>query len=163
MFKPPSADPSFIFAELSKNIENACIKARACKIAPTEFSMYLKTQQFRYYSYSVRLGKPTTVAHELVAVARQCFKHMYRSVTLFRSTGVTLHGMTPYNLTQTDLFNGHDATVAMNELYTAVDRIDGRYGKHTLFLASSLKAFAVKEEKKSEKRVLPLPCMGEVF
>jgi DNA polymerase IV len=27
-FIPPSADPTFVLAQLSKNVENACIKAR---------------------------------------------------------------------------------------------------------------------------------------
>jgi DNA polymerase-4/DNA polymerase V len=35
-FTPPSCDGVFVFAQLSKNIENACIKARKYRLAARE-------------------------------------------------------------------------------------------------------------------------------
>ncbi len=162
MFKPPSADPSFIFAELSKNIENACIKARHHGLMAGEFSFYLKTQTFRYFGHSVKMIRPSNLTHELVSLARRHFNHVYQPRTLYRATGVTLHAMTPSRYSQSTLFDTTFNTAQKNHdlstLYTTVDRIDARFGKHALFLASSLKALDPEKTKKS----LYLPSMGEV-
>ncbi len=46
-FTPPSCDHAFVFSQLSKNIENACIKARKYKLAAKAAVIMLKTQAFR--------------------------------------------------------------------------------------------------------------------
>jgi DNA polymerase-4/DNA polymerase V len=46
-FSPPSCDRVFVFAQLSKNIENACIKARRYKLAAGGAVIFLRTQDFR--------------------------------------------------------------------------------------------------------------------
>src|SRR5262249_11181623 len=43
-FTPASRDRAFVFAQLSKNIENACIKARKYKLAAQRVVIYLRTQ-----------------------------------------------------------------------------------------------------------------------
>src|SRR3989338_32012 len=40
-FTPPSRDPHFVFSQLSKNIENACIKARRWGLATPEIFFFL--------------------------------------------------------------------------------------------------------------------------
>src|SRR5207249_3703798 len=42
-----SSDQAFVFAQLGKNIENACIKARKYKLAAQRVVIFLRTQQFR--------------------------------------------------------------------------------------------------------------------
>src|SRR4030095_6694656 len=46
-FTTPSSDRNFVFSQLSKNIESACIKARRYRLAAQGAAIFLKTQQFR--------------------------------------------------------------------------------------------------------------------
>ena len=46
-FSPPSADKAFVFSQLSKNIENACIKARRYQLAAAGIIIFLRQQDFR--------------------------------------------------------------------------------------------------------------------
>ena len=46
-FTPPSSDPAFLFAQLSKNIENACIKARRYHLAAKGAVVFVRTHDFR--------------------------------------------------------------------------------------------------------------------
>jgi DNA polymerase-4/DNA polymerase V len=58
-FTPPSHDRAFVFAQLSKNIENACIKARKYHLAAREAFIFLKTQQFLTHGVEVRFSRRT--------------------------------------------------------------------------------------------------------
>src|SRR5207247_328358 len=46
-FTPPSPDRAFVCAQLAKNIENACMKARKYKLAARRVVIFLRTQDFR--------------------------------------------------------------------------------------------------------------------
>src|SRR3970282_2391168 len=46
-FTPPSVDETFIFAQLSKNLQNACIKARRHKLAASGLILFLRLQDCR--------------------------------------------------------------------------------------------------------------------
>jgi len=65
-FTPPSGDRAFVFSQLSKNIENACIKARKYKLAAKGAVIFLKTQQFRYHGLDVRFSRATPFPHEII-------------------------------------------------------------------------------------------------
>lgn len=45
-FTPPSKDRNFVFSQLSKNIENACMKARRYKLAAKSAVIFLRSQDF---------------------------------------------------------------------------------------------------------------------
>jgi DNA polymerase IV len=45
-FVPASQDKDYVFSQLSKNIENACKRARDLGLVAREFSIYLKTREF---------------------------------------------------------------------------------------------------------------------
>jgi DNA polymerase-4/DNA polymerase V len=44
-FTPPSRDRAFVFSHLSKNLENACIKARKYKLAAKGAFIFLRDLQ----------------------------------------------------------------------------------------------------------------------
>lgn len=158
MFVPPSSNKEFVFSELSKNIENACIKTRLYRIAPTKISFYLKTQDFRYFQDEVKLSKPIDATHEIINIVRDSFIHLYKPNILYRATGITFHMMSSKDVTQHNLFETSNNTRDTDLLYQSIDQIDRRFGKHTVFLASSLKALPKKS--KIIKKELPLPYMG---
>src|SRR5262249_5521890 len=58
-FTPPSHERGFLFAQLSKNIENACIKARRYKLAAKGALIFLKTQHFDVQGVEVTFSRPT--------------------------------------------------------------------------------------------------------
>jgi DNA polymerase-4/DNA polymerase V len=58
-FTPPSRDENFVFAQLSKNLENACIKARRHKLAAARLIVFLRRQDFRNVGVELKLNRPT--------------------------------------------------------------------------------------------------------
>src|SRR5512139_2679696 len=58
-FTPPSGDVTFVFAQLSKNLENACIKARRYRLSATRLVIFLRTQAFRDTGVEIKLGRAT--------------------------------------------------------------------------------------------------------
>jgi DNA polymerase-4/DNA polymerase V len=72
-FTPASIDAVFVFAQLSKNLEAACIKARRYKLAATRLIVFLRTQDFKDCGVEVRLSRPTAYPAELFQALKQGF------------------------------------------------------------------------------------------
>lgn len=177
-FTPPSRDEAFILAQLSKNTENACIKARRWDLAASEIFFFLKTQDFRYHGCEVKLPYATAVPHDILKAVSENFASVYRPRTLYRATGITLLKLRPADSVQLDLFGGAERSEGLRLVFKSVDEIAERYGKHAMFLGSSLLAHQYgahlgargdKPERlkrlfkgESERRHLPLPVLGEV-
>src|SRR5262244_1579367 len=52
-FTPPTSDRTMLLAQLSKNVENACIKARRHKLEARCVSFFLRTQDFQHTGYEL--------------------------------------------------------------------------------------------------------------
>lgn len=141
-FTPPSTDRAFVFSQLSKNIENACIKVRRYHQAAKEVVFCLRTQDFRNYGLSVKLSRQSNFAHEIVKVAESVFDELYRPNVLYRQTGVVLAGLTTDEQPQLDLFGSHLKAEAWSRVYEGIDDLAAKFGKHTVFLGSSFSAQA---------------------
>lgn len=139
-FTPPSSDPSFVFAQLSKNIENACIKARRYKLAAASAVFYLRTQDFRGSSVEVKFERPTAIPSEMIAEAAKIFRRILKPGWEYRSTGVVLQKLAENKTTQLDLFGEAERAAGLDRLYESIDQINGKYGKHKVFLGSSFMA-----------------------
>lgn len=139
-FTPPSNDPKFIFGQLSKNIESACIRIRRYKQAAREAGFFLRTQDFRGYGVSVRLSRPSAFAHEIVASLEKVFDELYNPSLLYRQTGVTLWNLSEDVVRQPDLFGSSIQIEKMQRLYASIDDLAEGFGKHTIFLGSSFPA-----------------------
>lgn len=158
MFKPPRTEKEFVFAELAKNIENACRKARACRRAPKALSFYIKTQDFRYLSGQIKFPRPTNIPHEMITAVRPVFDKIFVRGERYRATGVNLWDMAGEEWQQTDIFGGQAHSLKMRTLYEQIDRVEARFGKHVISLASSLPAL---HQEATESKTLYLPSMGE--
>lgn len=139
-FTPPSSSREFVFAQLAKNIENACIKARRYKLAAASAVFYLRTQEFRHRALEVKFKRPTAIPSEIVKIAEENFGALFSPGTLYRSTGVFLQGLVENKIRQLDLFGEANAAREMNSLYEVVDKINKKYGKHKVYLGASFKA-----------------------
>jgi DNA polymerase-4 len=139
-FTPPSGDRAFVFSQLSKNIENASIKARKYKLAANGAFIFLKTQQFRYHGLDVRFSRATPFPQEIMKIVEPVFEHLFRSGEEYRATGVVLLKLEEDNMVQLDLFGETVKAERLSRVYQAVDHMREKYGKHTVFLGTSFLA-----------------------
>lgn len=137
-FTPPSNDETFLFAQLSKNLENACIKARRYGLAASRIAVFLRTQDFRDSGVEIRLDTPTAYPAHLFEALRKGFGDLYRPRCLYHQTGVVLAGLVPMNSIQYTLFDNIPKIKKMARIYDAVDKVSKKFGKHTIQHAASL-------------------------
>ncbi|OHB19768.1 MAG: hypothetical protein A2854_03920 [Parcubacteria group bacterium RIFCSPHIGHO2_01_FULL_56_18] len=177
-FTPPSRDERFIFSQLSKNVENAYIKARRWDLASPRIFFFLKTQDFKYHGMEIKLPYPTNVPQDVLREVRRFFPQVFEKGKLYRASGITLTQLQPADSVQLDLFGKVQESEGMKMIFESVDAISERYGKHAVFLGSSFQAMKfgahlgdrgdtperTKQLFKGEtsRRRLAIPLLGEV-
>ena len=139
-FTPPSSDHTFVFSQLSINIEGACIKARKYRLAAKGAAILLKTQQFRYRWVEVRFTHATAFPHEIVRAIEPAFAQLFQPQEKYRATGVVLIKLDEDTMIQLDLFGEAVRAERFSRVYQAVDHMREKYGKHTVYLGTSLLA-----------------------
>ncbi|HET6421227.1 MAG TPA: DNA polymerase IV [Geobacteraceae bacterium] len=137
-FTPPSKDKTFVFAQLSKNIENACIKARRHGLAAKCAIIFLKKQDFSSEGLECSLSHPSAIPSDIIKVILPAFERIYRSGTEYRATGIILTKLAEDVVRQPDLFGESLRIEKMSQLYEQIDAIDKKHGKHSVFLGSTL-------------------------
>ena len=139
-FTPPSNDKEFVFSQLSKNIENACIKLRRHNLEAKDGVFFLKLQNFRFAGIKVKFSRPTSLPSDIVTIAKNHFDEMFKDGILYRATGVMLFKLAEQKTKQPDLFGEAVKATEMSRLYESVDKLNQKFGKHTVFLGSSFLA-----------------------
>jgi DNA polymerase-4/DNA polymerase V len=139
-FTPASSDETFVFGQLAKNLENACIKARRYSLAASRVVIFLRKQDFTSSGVELKLSRPTAYPVELFELLREGFRHLYQAKALYRQTGVVLAGMVGENGVQYSLFEDATKIEKMAKIYESIDRISQKFGKHTIQHAASLPA-----------------------
>jgi DNA polymerase-4 len=137
-FTPPSMDEGFVFSQLSKNLENACIKARRYGLAAARIIVFLRKQDFTSEGVEIKLSRPTAYPVEMFGLLRQGFGQVFQPQTLYRQTGVVLSGLAAESGVQFSLFDDTTKIEKMARVYSVVDEISAKYGKHTIQHAASL-------------------------
>jgi DNA polymerase-4 len=162
-FSPPSFDRAYIFAQLSKNIERVCAKARHHQVKAQGISFYLKTQEFTYHAVSLELALPISSPSEVLKFVSQHFNEVYAEGILYRATGITLRSFVPDQASMPDLFGESVSVKKKSKIFETVDAVNARYGKETMFLASTLAALdpSLKDIPRQRKTLL-LPYLGVV-
>ncbi|RJQ34241.1 DNA polymerase IV [Candidatus Parcubacteria bacterium] len=177
-FTPPSTDPAFVYSQLSKNVENACIKARRWKLATPAVFFFLKTQDFKYHGYEIKLPHATCVPQDILREIEKYYPLVFKKGTQYRATGIVLLKLSDNTSAQLDLFGAVEESEGFKRVFESVDAISEKYGKHSIFLGSSFRAmrfgahlgargdtpYRTKELFKGEtfRRRLNIPMMGEV-
>jgi DNA polymerase-4/DNA polymerase V len=136
-FTPPSTDHAFIFSQLSKNVEAACVKARRYKLLVREISFYLKTQSFTYQGYEVKLSVPTNDPISIIKEIERHFGHVYTAGTEYRASGITLRNLLPQDKLIYDLFGNIQAEQTKNSLLQSIDTINQKFGRGMVHLCAS--------------------------
>lgn len=146
-FTPPSSDPVFVFAQLSKNIENAFIKARRYQLAAKRIVVYVKTQQYITRGVEAKLTRATSFPNEVLPLVRELFAKLFIPGTQYRATGVILVDLQLDDAIQMNLFEQPVKIDALEHIYASVDKLAEKYGKHTVFLGSSMAAHTVSQHQ----------------
>jgi len=103
-FTPPSRDRSFVLAQLSRNFENACTKARRYTLAARSLIIFLKTQDFRGREAELKLSRPSNIPSDLLTIIRPAFDGLFDPQHEYRATGVVLADLKEDTTVQLDLF-----------------------------------------------------------
>lgn len=171
-FTPATDDKSYVFSELSKNIEGVCLRARKAGLLTPRISYFIKTSDFCYQGMEISLEKYVNTPEVIIESVKKTFDAVFRPHTKYRASGITISGLVEDRGTQPDLFNPTPKRDALFEVYKKVDDITREYGRQTVFLASSLKAMQREDgddrlHKRNSlicknNRMLAIPFMGEV-
>ena len=137
-FTPASKDETFVFAQLSKNLENVCIKARRYRLAATRLIIFLRKQDFTSNGVEIKLSKPSDYPIELFGLLRKGFERVFEPGAPYRQTGVVLVGLVPESSIQFSLFEDPTRIEKMSKIYGSLDRISQKFGKHTIQHGASL-------------------------
>lgn len=157
-FKAKKGDRALVYAELVKNIENACTKARNYDLVANKVSIFLKSSLFQYQALEVTLGRATAYPVDILAAIKPLFDELYSSETIYRATGISLFELHDACSIQSNLFEPVQKISALKSVYEAVDKLAIKFGKHTVHSASALQA-AMSNKK---PMALPLISMGFV-
>ena len=139
-FSPASNDRKVVFAQLSKNIENACMKARRYHLVARGGMCILRTKDFRDVALEIKFNRPTAFSHEIIHALTPLFERLFSSKQFYRSTGVVLWKLTGEQERQLSLFDPKLQIEKYRKVYDAMDMLRRRYGKHTVFLGASFTA-----------------------
>jgi hypothetical protein len=86
----------------------------------------------------MKLSRPTAYPFDLLGPLREGFDHIYQRDGFYRQTGVVLAGLVPETEIQYTLFDDPARIEKMASVYTAIDELSEKFGKHTIMHATSL-------------------------
>jgi len=143
-FHPPTNDKVFLLSQLSKNIEEACTKARYYKLVPKKVSFFLKTQSFEYMVNTVGLSTFTNAPEVIISLVNKKFSTVHKPGVLYRTTGVILQDLISDSLSQGDLFGGGEQAHKFETIHRQIDSLEEKFGKRVVHLASTHQAISRK-------------------
>jgi len=138
-FTPATNSAAFLFAQLSRNIEGACRKARHYGLATDRATIFLKTQAFTFRTAEIRLPHKTFNPSPFITEARRHFVRMWEKDVMYRTTGVTLLKLSAHDV-QMSLFEQNILQVKMDRLFETIDVLSKKHGSQIVYLGSSMKA-----------------------
>ena len=146
-FHPSTNDKEFLLSQLSKNIEDACGKARHFALIPKKISVFLKDQNFQFTTKLIVLSSPTNAPEILLDLVSEQLDAMHKRGVMYRTTGVTLLDLTAHVSTQGDLFGETDRVSKFEAIHKQLDLLESKFGKRVVHLASTQNAMKYKEKK----------------
>lgn len=173
-FTPPSKDSGYVSAQLMKNVDNACIKARRYNQAPKKITVFLKSEDYKISGLEVKLKRPSAYPREFGLVLRSLFDELFLEGTFYRATGVVLADLVAANPVQPTLFEDPIDTAKTKRIYNAIDQLRDKYGKHVVHSGATLPAQEVRHltergdlpirkstllKGETRRRRLPLPML----
>lgn len=153
-FSPPTKERAFVYSQLSLNIERACARARRAGVLATRVSIFVKTQEFLYGRAELDLAVPSNNTADVLAAVHPRFDKLFREGIEYRATGVSLSGLRPLGVVQDDLFGQALAAKERLPVMQDVDALNRRFGAHTVYAASSMKALLHREPERRRRAAM---------
>ncbi len=152
-FNPYKTKKSELFTELVRHTENACIKARSHALAVSHITWFIKTSEYRYQSFDITLERPTNTPSLIVDKIWDQLKDHQTTGHKYKTTGVVFSSLCEENSIQNDLFNFHGEVKKAEKIFSVIDTLAQKYGRHMVHLASSLKPHTSDKKNFTEERI----------
>jgi DNA polymerase V len=126
---------------ISSYADRACVKLRKQKSEACGIHIFLETNFFRQdkkqYQNSANyyFTHPTADTRLIINIAKACLDKIYRRGFEYKKTGIMLLDLIPATARQYDLLSESDSHKSQIMMQT-LDKINERFGKRSLFLAS---------------------------
>ena len=88
----------------------------------------------------MKLSHASAAPQDILQAIENHFAIVYRPRALYRTTGIALLNLHENTKVQLDLFGSALKSEGLQRVFESVDEICEKYGKHTIFLASSFGA-----------------------
>lgn len=137
-FLPPSSDVGYVKAQLLRNLESACIKARRYDLVAGRLTIFIKRQNFSQVGVEAVLSRPTVATLQLTPLARSLLTKIFERGVEYRATGVVLSHLEKAKQIQFGLFEDPLKVIKLEEVSKAIDSINEHYGKHSIFVGDAL-------------------------
>ncbi|MDD5232881.1 MAG: DNA polymerase IV [Syntrophales bacterium] len=147
-FAPATNRREYIFAQLMRNFESACLKARRYDLAAKKIVIFLRKNNFDTVGAEAKLVRASAYPMEMTVLVRELFDSLFEEKVLYRSTGTVLLDLMPDRSVQRTLFECPVRAENVRKLYEAADIVNGKFGKHTLHLGG---AHAIDREGKGRR------------
>ncbi len=144
-FTPPSKEKAFVYAQLIKNLENACIKARRHHLVAGKVVAFLKTQEYSYSGLEATLNRLSSFPMDIAPLAKEMFEKIFEENVPYRATGIVLVDLQPEGNVQMSLFESPLRVSRLQRLYQAIDTLAQKMGKHTVFLGATAHAHKIPQ------------------
>lgn len=153
-FYPATNQFELVKAHLYHNLDLAFFQLRSFNLLTKRVIIFLKNNQFCYYSAEIKLDKATAYPIEIERVIDIGLKKIFREDNFYRATGVVLADFSLANYCQMTFFEKEEERKKLVSLYRSVDQIFKKYGRDKLLIGAEL---LVKEKEK--KVGLPWPIV----
>ncbi len=155
-----SSDSNYIFSHLSQNLEKACVKLRDYNLKSSKVCFFIKDSNLKIYDYQFNLDNSSSNPIEILKYINNHFFLIFNPKLFYRATGIILSSLSQNRCFQDDLFGVGRNQQKIFHIFKQVDKISKRYGKNSVFLASSLKA---RKDANLERKSLNIPYLGKCF
>jgi len=142
-FGRPVADPDRLMEAAATFTARAAEKLRRQECVAGSVTVTLATDKYKdpdrpyKFSRTYTLKNPTASTPALTAAARNLTGYLFKRGVIYKKAAVMLTGLIPRNEIQADLFSGSCYSGKDHSLMESMDLINTRFGKKTLFSASS--------------------------
>ncbi|HMQ48602.1 MAG TPA: Y-family DNA polymerase [Saprospiraceae bacterium] len=90
----------------------------------------------QYFSQGATLPFATSNTNELITFSAQLIKSLYEAGTNYKKAGILASGLRPETVLQTHLFLDHEHVLRNKKIMQAMDQINRKEGRNTVFFAS---------------------------
>lgn len=126
-----TSDASYITNSLNYHAHRACKKLRSLNLKTKIIGVMLRTKDFKVYYQKIQLIQPTSFEFDIHEAIKIIFADMFVPDVIYRSSGIIFEDLTEQ--TQLSLFSSVQKNEKAENLTSAWDRLENKYGRGILF------------------------------